>query len=247
MKHFLTFTLLALLMASCNNELAFEEKSYSKKSTLPCDKDCPHIDIKIPIAKNVPIVADSINKKVFATMKEIVFVGEKPFPSTDYNGLTAAFINAYEEIQRKEPSEKIGWEAEITGKIAYQSDNILNIALKLYTFTGGAHGYSGERSLIFDPGTGKNIPNNKLFKDVPAFEAFAEKKFRKTYNIPEGTPLNATGFMFEDEHFALPQTFFFTDKGFVLYYNVYEIASYADGAKQILIPYAEMEPYLVAK
>jgi len=247
MKHFLTFTLLALLMASCNNELTFEEKSYSKKSDLPCDKDCPHIDIKIPVAKNAPIVADSINKKVFATMKEIVFVGEKPFPSTDYNGLTTAFINSYEDIQKKEPSEKIGWEAEITGRIAYQSENILNIGLKLHTFTGGAHGYSGERSLIFDPETGKNIPNEKLFKDVGVFEAFAEKKFRKAYNIPEATSLNATGLMFEDEHFVLPQTFFFTDKGFLLYYNVYEIASYAEGPKQVLIPYAEMTPYLITK
>ncbi|MDI1254882.1 MAG: DUF3298 and DUF4163 domain-containing protein [Flavobacterium sp.] len=247
MKQFLTFTLLALLMASCNNELTFEEKSYSKKSALPCEKDCPHIDIKIPTAKNVPIVADSINKKIFATLKEIVFVGEKPFPSTDYNGLMTAFLKSYEEMQQKDPEEKIGWEAEVTGKIAYQSDNILNIRLKLYTFTGGAHGYSGERSLLFDPETGKNIPNEKLFKDITAFEAFAETKFRKAYNIPNGTSLNATGFMFEDEHFVLPQTFFFTDKGFLLYYNVYEIASYAEGAKQVLIPYTEMEPYLVSK
>ncbi|MGK4566702.1 DUF3298 domain-containing protein [Flavobacterium sp. 3HN19-14] len=247
MKHFLTFALLALLVTSCNNELQFEEKSYSKKSSVPCSADCPHVDIKIPVAKNVPIVADSINKKIFAVMKEIVFVGEKPFPSTDYNGLTSAFIQSYEEIQKKEPSEKIGWEAEITGRITYQSDNILNIGLKSYAFTGGAHGYGGERSLIFDPETGKNIPNDKLFKDVPAFEAFAEKKFRKTYNISEGKPLNESGFMFEDEKFTLPQTFFFTDKGFLLYYNVYEIASYADGAKQVLIPYSEMEPYLAVK
>src|SRR6187402_1815600 len=101
-KYFPAFVLLALLMTSCNNELAFEEKSYSKKSALPCDKDCPHIDITIPVAKNVPIVADSINKKIFATMKEIVFVGEKPFPSTDYNGLMTAFIKSYETMQQKD-------------------------------------------------------------------------------------------------------------------------------------------------
>ena len=53
--------------------------------------------------------------------------------------------------------------------------------------------------------------------------------------------------MFEDDVFQLPQTYFFTDKGLLLYYNVYEIASYADGPKELLIPYTEAVPYLTAK
>lgn len=247
MKRFLTLTLLLALLASCNNELKFEDKSYSKKSTLACAEKCPEITVKIPVAQNVPIVADSINKKLFAVMKEIIFVGEKPFPSTDYDGLLTAFIKSYEDMQKKFPEDKFGWEGKIEGKVVYQSPEILDINIKHYTFTGGAHGYSGERSLIFDPETGKSIPNEKLFKNIDAFKLFAESKFRKAFNVPKGAPINSTGLMFEDEKFQLPQTYIFTDKGFQLYYNVYEVASYADGPKTVLIPYAEMEPYLVAK
>ena len=74
-----------------------------------------------------------------------------------------------------------------------------------------------------------------------------KKKFRKKFNIPEKEALNNSGFMFEEEKFQLPQTFFFTEEGLLLYYNVYEIASYADGPKQLLLPYEEVAPYLAIK
>lgn len=247
MKYFSVFAALLFLLVGCNNELTFEDQSFYKKTTLPCKENCPHISVQIPIAKNVPIVADSINKKVFATMKEIIYVGEKPFAATDYDALTTAFINSYNEMQRKYPKDNIGWEGEIKGRIGYQSDSILDIEIKHYTYTGGAHGYTGKRSLIFNPKTGKSIANEDLFKDTKAFQAFAEKKFRAAYKLKPSDPINASGLMFEEEVFQLPQTYFFTDKGLLLYYNVYEIASYAEGPKELLIPYTEAAPYLVAK
>ena len=56
--------------------------------------------------------------------------------------------------------------------------------------------------------------------------------------------INANGFMFENDKFQLPQTYFYTPNGFLLFYNVYEIASYAQGNFEVLIPYDEIKPYL---
>jgi hypothetical protein len=53
--------------------------------------------------------------------------------------------------------------------------------------------------------------------------------------------------MFEDEKFYLPQNIFYTDKGLLLYYNSYEAASYADGPKELLLPYKEVNEYLMVK
>ena len=247
MKHFIIFTLLLFSVARCSNELIFEEQSFQKKTTLPCKENCPHISVKIPIAKDVPIVADSINKKVFSVLKEIVYFGEKPYTSTNYNGLLTSFIGSYEKLQKEFPNDKFGWEADIEGSIKYQSDSILNIEIKHYTYTGGAHGYQGLRSLLFDPNTGKFISNTKLFKDKNAFTAFAEKKFRAKYKIPPNKSINSTGLMFEDEKFYLPQNIFYTDKGLLLYYNSYEAASYADGPKELLLSYKEVNDYLTVK
>ena len=180
-------------------------------------------------------------------MKEIIYFGEKPYTATDYNGLLASFIDSYDKLQKEFPNDKFGWEADIEGNVKYQSDAVLNIEIEHYTYTGGAHGYQGLRSLLFDPNTGKSISNEELFNDKGAFKAFAEKKFRAKYKIPVNKSINATGLMFEKEKFQLPQNIFYTDKGLLLYYNSYEAASYADGPKELLLPYTEVNDYLVVK
>jgi hypothetical protein len=244
MKHYIIFAVF-LLISGCSNELSFKDQSFQKKTTLPCNENCPEITVKIPIAKNAPVVADSINKKVFSVLKEIIYFGEKPYTSTDYNGLLASFIDSYEKLQKEFPNETFGWEAEVTGSIKYQSESVLNIEINHYTYTGGAHGYQGLRSLLFDPSTGKSIANEELFNDKAAFMAFAEKKFRAKYKIPANKSINVTGLMFENEKFNLPENIFYTDDGLLLYYNSYEAASYADGPKELLLPYKEVNDYLV--
>jgi len=247
MKQHTFLVFLFLIFISCNKELSFKNETFKKKSALPCKTDCPQITIDIPVAKNIPIVADSINKKILSVLKEIVYFGQKPSEAKDYNSLAASFITSYEEMHKKFPGETFGWEAKIKGNVEYQSDQILNIKLDHYTFTGGAHGYQGFRSLLFNPKTGKIIFNDQLFKNEKEFKAFAEKEFRNKYKIPAKANINVTGLMFEKDTFQLPQNIFYTDEGLLLYYNSYEAASYADGPKELLFPYEKINKYLKFK
>jgi len=245
MKYSALLVFLFVLLSSCNKELSFENETFEKESTIPCKKDCPKITIEVPIAKNIPIVTDSINKKVFSVIKEIVYFEDDASKANDYKTLAASFIASYEEMHKKFPTETFGWEGKIKGDVEFKSDQILNIKIDHYTFTGGAHGYQGFSSLLFNPKTGKNVSNNKLFKNTEEFKAFAEREFRKKYNIPEKSNINATGLMFENDKFQLPQNIFYTNKGLLLYYNSYEAASYADGPKEILFPYDKISKYLI--
>jgi len=257
MKRILLFIAISLTFASCQKDkkeeietetLGFVTKTYEKKTTLPCKSEiCAEVKIVIPEASNIPVVADSINKKIFNTVRGIVYFGEKPSDGKTYEEVMTAFINSYEQLKEEHEDERPGWEAKIDANVDYTSENILNIKLKNYTFTGGAHGYEGIRSLIFDKKTGKSLERNDFLKDTVNFKILAEKKFREKYKIPADKPINSTGLMFIKEVFELPQTFFFTNKGLLLYYNTYEIASYAEGAKELLIPYQELEKYLVIK
>lgn len=238
---------LCLILVGCDNKLAFEYKTYQRKTSLPCQDNCPHINVKIPFASNAPVVADSINKKIYMELKKIISFEEKQSASSDYNKLLEEFINSYEKLQKQYPKDTFGWEGEIEGKVTHSSVDLLNIQIKYYTYTGGAHGYQGLRSLIFDPTTGKIIPNNELFIDTNKFKDFAEKKFRLKYKIPENASINEGGFLFDNEAFQLPQNIFYTDNGLILYYNTYEIASYADGPKELQFSYDELKPYLLIK
>lgn len=245
MKYHIFLCLLFIFFVSCNKELSFENETIKKESTLPCKKDCPIISIDIPVAKNIPVVSDSINKKTLNVLKEIVYFGENPSEAKDYKTLASLFIASYEEMHKKFPDETFGWEAKITGNIEFQSEQILNIKIDHYTFTGGAHGYQGFRSLLFNPTSGKSISNEQLFKNIKEFKAFAEKEFRAKYKIPTVANINSTGFMFENDKFQLPQNIFYTDNGLLLYYNSYEAASYAEGPLEIVFPYEKISKYLM--
>jgi len=119
--------------------------------------------------------------------------------------------------------------------------------LNSYLFTGGAHGYTTRTFLNFNKRKGKEIENWELFKDLEHFKNFAEAKFRFQEDIPANNPINSTGFMFEQDEFYLPENIGFTEKGLVLLYNQYEVASYADGAIELVLPYGEVKKYLTKK
>lgn len=257
MKRILLFLAISLTFASCQKDkkeeteattLEFKTKTYEKKTTLPCKAAiCAEVKISVPEASNIPVVADSINKKIFNTVRGIVYFGEKPSDGKTYEEVMTAFINSYDQLKEEYTDERPGWEAKIDANVDYTSENILNIKLKNYTFTGGAHGYEGMRSLIFDKKTGKSLERNDILKDTVNFKILVEKKFREKYKVPAGKPINSTGLMFIKDVFELPQTFFFTNKGLLLYYNTYEIAAYVEGPKELLIPYAEAEKFLKIK
>lgn len=240
-------SLILLLCVSCSKELDFENQSFEKTTTLDCAQNCPNIQLEIPVAKNADIISDSINKTIFAAVKSIVDFGDKPNHSNNYEQLTHSFIQAYEKLKKDFPKDYFGWEAKIGGKVKYSSENILNIEIDHYTFTGGAHGYAGLRSLIFDPKTGKKIENEKLFKNWELFKVFAEIKFRNKFKIPKDQPINSTGMFFENDVFQVSQNIFFTDEGILLHYNPYEIAAYVDGSRDLLIKYDEANDYLITK
>ena len=263
MKYCLTIMLSVLLLTSCKKDkeetteatptekstaaLAFENKVYSKKTDLPGKEPRTYVDISVPDAVGMPVADDTINNKIFRTVRSIVYFGEKPTDAKSYDELMTSFIQSYEELAKKFPDDAMSWEAKIKATVDYKTDSIIDIKLHHYTFTGGAHGYEGDRSLLFNAKTGRSLEYADIFKDEKAFTAFAEKKFRAKYKVPQGKSINATGLMFENDKFALPQNIFFKENGLLLYYNAYEVAAYAEQQKEILIPYSEADAFLKMK
>lgn len=229
--------------------VAFTSKKYEQKTTLPCTDACTNVVIDVPVAENIPQPAkDSINNKIFNTVRGIVYFGEQPTTGKTYEEIMASFIKSYEDLRKDFPKEKMApWEAKINGSIAYQTENIINVKLENYMFTGGAHGYSGNRSLIFNAKTGTTVNYAEMFTDQKAVTAMAEKKFRDKYKIPAGKNINSTGYFFENDKFILPQNIFYTEDGLLLYYNAYEVASYAEQQKEITLTYAELGGLLKVK
>jgi len=247
MKQYIQSLLLLVVLSSCSNEIRFDNKEFIQKSTLLCKENCPEIKITIPYAKNNSIAADSLNKKVFSVIKDLVYIEEEPLKNETYETLISSFIQSYETTKQEAPDATFGWEANIEGTIKYQSEQLINIEIDHYTFTGGAHGYEGLQSLLFDPKTGKTIPNVALFQNLSELKNMVEKKFRTKYQIPLKGSINQTDYLFEDDTFQLPKNIFFTNDGLLFHYNQYEAAAYAEGPKTLFIPYSSLKNYLILK
>ena len=245
MKKGFSLLIFSFLFFGCSNgkSLEFITAKIDKSSNIPQDEWQTKVQIELPQAISQDLVADSINVALYAFAEDVINLEEKNINTTTFEGLADSFINSYLELKKEFPKE-IAWEAKINGLIVFQSSEIINIRLEYYMFTGGAHGYYGVKSLIFDAQSGKKLSNKDIFAEYDRFTSYVEGKFRTKFNLSPNQNINANGFMFEDDKFVLPENIFFTKNGVLLVYNIYEIAAYSEGNQELLLTYDEVKPFL---
>ncbi|MFX0556267.1 PdaC/SigV domain-containing protein [Maribacter sp. CXY002] len=234
------FLLIVILSCEKENKLIFEPISLNN----PHCNDCALVTVEYPKVLNDGKIGRTINT---ALAEEIIYTlnFNEDQSASDVNNAISSFQKEFGELREKYVEETTPWEATIKCTVSYEDDNVLTIKLESYLFTGGAHGYSTIHFLNFDKVKGIELDNSQLFKDKEKFIAFAETKFREQEKIPISQPINSTGFMFESETFNLPENIGYTQDGLQLFYEQYEIASYADGPIILTLPYPELKDFLV--
>lgn len=232
------------LFIGCTNKdkITFNALQISEQS---CE-DCPAVTIDIPEASENSKVAKSVNTALKEELISALLFDDELEVHTINDAITS-FNNGYAEMKTLFADESAEWEANIKGAVVFEDASLLTIELNSYVFTGGAHGYTSKRFLNFDKTKGAELENWELFKSTKEFEEFAEAKFREQESIPENESINHTGLMFEQDSFYLPENIGFTEKGIKLLYNPYEVASYADGAIELVLPHREVKVFLKNK
>ena len=241
MKSKLLYLMMCFSLIACNTEeiLTFETSIISNDT---CE-NCTSVSIEIPKALGRIKLSKTIN---IALQEEIIALlnFDEESDAQTIEGATAAFVKDYEELNGKFPEESMPWKAKINGTIIFENKEVLTILLESYMYTGGAHGYDTNRFLNFDKIKEVELDRVELFKNEEKFKAFAETIFRKQENVPADASINSTGFMFETESFYLPENIGYTHKGLLLFYEPYEIASFADGPIILTIPYNDANNFL---
>ncbi len=244
MRKSLTCLLLFVLCLGCKkkHKLTFEPLQFENTSC----KKCPAIKINIPNALEGTKIAQSINR---ALREELIYT-LKFEDSEDISSVEEAmqsFTKSYHNLQQRFNDETVAWEAEITGEVTYEDQSVITIKLDSYTYTGGAHGYGATTFLNFEKQNGVELENHQLFEDYEGFETVAEKLFREKEGLSEDDNINTTGFMFNGDTFHLSENIGYTEEGIQLIYNQYEVASYADGPINLIIPFEEANDFLKHK
>ncbi len=237
--------LLILLLLSCKKEdkLTIEPLHLS---TEDCS-DCAQVSIDLPLALESGRIGNAVNRSLREEVISLLTFEDGTEPNTIEQAMES-FNAGYQDLNERFPGEEsTPWEGRIEAEISFEDADLLSIRLQSYLFTGGAHGYSSITFLNFNKQKGKEMEDWELFTDQGDFQRYAESAFRKQEDIPKDQSINSTGFMFERDSFYLPENIGLTEKGLQLHYNQYEVASYADGPIELILPYKEVQKYLSNK
>ena len=159
--------------------------------------------------------------------------------------ITNAFFEDYREFKNAFPESNTPWDVtlHITGDWINVEKGYLSIKIDTYSYTGGAH-TNQEVSYLNLSMEGEKLDLMDWIADKDALLAIAEDAFRKQKQVDPMGSLNDAGYEFENNQFQLPPSLGFSDGELVLYYNPYEISSYAEGAIEIKIPSSELKGIL---
>lgn len=200
--------------------------------------DCTYIEIRIPMLRGGDsTVTRRINTFTENEIREAIKTRlPKPIGNVPIDVMCQSFIQGYALFVHEFPDSDIKWYLTIIGDSSIVGAGYFTTITRHSEFIGGPHPTSFKYLHSFDLKTGNLISFEDRF-DMDLVKLEAEKRFRKANNLSADARLDDAGFLFKDGIFILPENMGLTPKGLLLIYNPYEVASYAQGTTEILIPY----------
>jgi|AntDeeMinimDraft_5_1070356.scaffolds.fasta_scaffold00357_14 hypothetical protein len=259
MKKYVILLICFTFLFSCKNDQKTESKSNKpeskeklntdfevhKEKLTPgnleiCDgEDCPQIKVDYVKIKTPSKFGKAFNEKNQTDLISIFNTTEEKTKVKSIKEAVENFIQDYFDYRKDFAESETEYEAEISQEIISRNDSLVVLKTDFYLFSGGAHGYGGTHFLNFDAKSGEFLTKDDLISDMSAFKDYAEKKFRKKFEIKSDATINAKGFFFENDKFALPDNIAVMPEKIILLYNPYEAASYAQG--QIEMEFSKKE------
>ena len=155
-------------------------------------------------------------------------------------------------FDEEEPHEEAYWnESSVTfwGDLSYYNDRYIGLLWKGYDYhSGAAHGIPYKIFRLYDRETGEELYlDDILASSEEELNAIVTRKFEERYKKDEisegnfgfGYISRNAGFM--EDHHLKAGAYYLTEEGLVYYFGVYEVAGYAEGMPEVLIPYDELE------
>ncbi|PQB05305.1 DUF3298 and DUF4163 domain-containing protein [Aureitalea marina] len=244
-KYLLASFLVLLIGCEQPAPLTFENIHLSLIDDPDCSSQpCPIIDIDYPVALGEDEVSISISTGLENRIIESFQINPDGPKANTVEDAIAQFTQGYRADKAEFPDMNAQYEVSIILEESFRNEKLICFRQGDFKYTGGAHGNGVTLYQYFDLQSGQEFEFDKLIADRDGLANLAEEKFRAKFNIGPSESINSPGFWFEEELFALPETFGLEEDQLMLVYNTYEIASYADGTVEVAIPLNEVSEYL---
>ncbi len=218
----------------------YEMKDILEQDT-SCKKDvlkCTHIRVEYPefYGKN-SVIPNRLTHDLITYLMYDNDLGTSR--SNDLRLVAKDFMTDFYNFKKSFPSSSLIWYFKLKSYPVYEQDSILCFAFESDLYRGGAHDLPGKYFITVNRYTGKKIWPLSLVPNIESFKEISEEAFRKEKNIKPGENLKDAGYKFDQGNFKLPANIGICDSGFILRYNVYEIAPYSEGSTEFIIPFSK--------
>ena len=220
---------LSLSLTEVRYDLGLGTKLQAKKINQDVKKPKYSIDVEYPQVVGIPTPGqDKFNKFVSA--------------------LITKRINAFKKEVADDtdlPADSMGSSFDVNYSIEMASVNLITVEFLMGTYSAGAaHPNYFYITVNFDTEKGKEIKLNELFKVnakyLPAISRYCIGQLKKKLGDDNIETINV-GAAPSAENFA---SWCITDTGLMIFFSPYQVASYAEGGQQVLIPFSKIAELL---
>jgi hypothetical protein len=221
--------------------------SQFKKSSPDCKISdsafCASYEVNYPVFSGL---SDSTKTKLQNEINANVSMGNPEAEGWTMEMVADNFIDNFESFKKDSPELSSSWYYKADVAVETLLDTLLSLSVKDEFFTGGAHGGGGKYFISVNPMTAKAVMLDDVLRRgyKEALRAEGEKAFRLNHHLLDTASLITNGFQFPENKFKLNDNYGFRRDGIVFVFNSYEIASYAEGPTEILIPYEKIKGWL---
>ncbi|GHT67506.1 hypothetical protein FACS1894110_13120 [Spirochaetia bacterium] len=220
---------------------------YEGKADGPVEWDLPNMHIRL----NLIDVPDGVNPNLQRLFRALFYDGMDPQDYADkfIADMEKEFRQGKEEFERNPD-----WGISVFSRVyeeAFEADlytaQLVVIRRDWYEYTGGAHGNFLIDYFVIDPAVAKRLTLDDILKTEarPLVLARIEEALRNMRELKDGEPLTKGGFF--EETVNIPDNFFLSPEGLGFLWNIYEIAPYAYGPIEVILPYEKVMGCLTPK
>jgi hypothetical protein len=222
---------------------------FSREESIPLWQDLP------PGAEKIPVLTIELELIDFAGDP-----GEGLFQDTLYRGLSAGNYAGelvrvqtieYREIggevlnnPRIMNSESLNWDYAEHLEALVDSPQLLVIIRNRAFYSGGAHPNYDKTYFVFDRNPLTQVRLSDIIREEsrPALTGSVNRKLRAAKGLGPGDSLEKAMFFVDEAE--LSENFFLSPQGLGFHWDPYEIAPYAEGYVEVLVPFGEIETFL---
>ena len=143
--------------------------------------------------------------------------------------------NDVKESLEKEP--ELGFSSNTWMMFVGQKEKLATFAIRYYSYTGGAHGLGGSEYLTIDMTTHKVLTLSDIIEQKKLPEV---KELLWSFYTDYGRIKDEEAFTKKTD-FDVSKNFYLAHDGIHFIYHVYEIASYAEGEQDLVIPWVWLQ------